>query len=166
MIVKKKCLTNFFLPQKNNFKTFFKKTHDLLNKNGIFLLHTIGQKGEPTATSPWIRKYIFPGGYIPALSEVVPAIEQAKLQITDIEVLRRHYAETLHAWRTRFLNNWEQARDLYDERFCRMWEYYLAASEVSFRCLGLVVFQIQLIKGDGAVPITRDYMSRETPISG
>ena len=104
--------------------------------------------------------------YIPALSEIVPAIEQAKLQITDIEVLRRHYAETLNAWRTRFLSNWEQARDLYDDRFCRMREYYLAASEVSFRCLGLVVFQIQLIKGDGAVPITRDYMSRETPISG
>ena len=149
-----------------HYNSYFQTISDLLASDGIAVIHTIGRSEGPGATNPFIRKYIFPGGYIPALSEIVPAIERAKLCITDIEVLRAHYAETIHAWRSRFLKNWDQARDLYDERFCRMWEYYLAASEVAFRCLGLVVFQIQLIKGDGAVPITRDYITRANPILG
>ena len=122
-------------------------------------MHTIGRADGPGVTNPFIRKYIFPGGYIPALSEMAAAIERTGLYITDVEVLRLHYAETLRAWRNRFLANRGKARELNDDRFCRMWEYYLAASEVAFRCLGLVVFQIQLAKRQDAVPLTRDYIS-------
>ncbi len=104
------------------------------------------------------RQYIFPGGYIPALSEVLPAIERAGLLVTDIEILRLHYAETLKAWRTRFMARAEEARRLYDDRFVRMWEFYLAASEMAFRHQGMMVFQIQLAKRVDAVPITRDYI--------
>lgn len=139
------------------YRTFFTKIRDLLVEDGVALIHTIGRADGPGATSPWIRKYIFPGGYIPALSEVTAAIEHSELFITDVEVLRLHYAETLRHWRERFLANRDKARAIYDERFCRMWEFYLAASEVAFRYLGLVVFQIQLARMQDAVPLTRDY---------
>ena len=107
---------------------------------------------------PGFEKYIFPGGYAPALSEVLPAIEAAGLVVTDVEVLRLHYAETLRHWRERFLANWHQIRHLYDERFRRMWEFYLASSEAGFRYDGLAVFQIQLSKRLEAIPMTRDYI--------
>ena len=113
-------------------------------------------------TNPWIAKYIFPGGYIPALSEVLPAVERAGLLVTDIEILRLHYAETLKAWRERFLAHREDVERLYDARFVRMWEFYLAASEMAFRQQAMMVFQLQLTKRQGVVPMTRDYMARET----
>ena len=122
------------------------------------LIHTIGRSEPPTATNPFIAKYIFPGGYIPALSEMVAAIERSGLVITDVEILRLHYAETLRAWRQRFLANWDKAAAILDERFCRMWEFYLAASETAFRYQNLVVFQVQLAKRIDALPLTRDYM--------
>jgi cyclopropane-fatty-acyl-phospholipid synthase len=112
----------------------------------------------PGATHPWIRKYIFPGGYFPALSEVVPVVERLRLLITDIEILRLHYAETLRSWRRRFEQNRDRLRAIYDERFCRMWEMYLAGSEIVFRSGGCMVFQMQLAKEVDSVPITRDYM--------
>jgi cyclopropane-fatty-acyl-phospholipid synthase len=110
-------------------------------------------------TNPWIANYIFPGGYSPALSEVLPAIERAGLIVTDVEILRLHYAYTLAEWRRRFVANWERARELYDERFCRMWEFYLAGSEMAFRYQGHVVFQLQLAKRVDSLPLTRDYMT-------
>jgi cyclopropane-fatty-acyl-phospholipid synthase len=137
---------------------FFDRLHDLLAPDGIALIHSIGRIDGPAVTDPWIRKYIFPGGYIPALSEILPAIERAGLVVTDIEVLRLHYAETLRRWRQRFRKNWTDIRSLYDENFCRMWEFYLAASEMSFRYGNLMVFQIQLSKNINAVPLTRDYI--------
>ncbi|MBE0533555.1 MAG: class I SAM-dependent methyltransferase [Rhodospirillales bacterium] len=144
------------------YRTFFDKIRNLLTDDGIALIHTIGRADGPGATSPWIRKYIFPGGYIPALSEVTAAIERSRLFITDVEVLRLHYAETLRHWRERFVTNWDEAKSIYDERFCRMWEYYLAASEVAFRHLGLVVFQVQLARQQDAVPLTRTYLTDES----
>ena len=122
------------------------------------LIHTIGRSEPPTATNPFIAKYIFPGGYIPALSEMAAAIERSGLIIADLEILRLHYAETLRAWRQRFLANWDKAAAIHDETFCRMWEFYLAASETAFRYQNLVVFQVQLAKRIEALPITRDYM--------
>jgi cyclopropane-fatty-acyl-phospholipid synthase len=140
---------------------FFKRCAELLTDSGIMLLHSIGRSTGPDVTSPWITKYIFPGGYIPALSEVVPAIERSGLLVCDTEILRLHYAETLKAWRERFLARREEAVQLYDERFARMWEFYLAASEMSFRKQNLMNFQIQLTKRQGVVPMTRDYIARE-----
>jgi cyclopropane-fatty-acyl-phospholipid synthase len=137
---------------------YFGKLRELLAEDGVALLHSIGRSGPPTATNAWIAKYIFPGGYVPALSEVLGAIEKAGLIATDVEVLRRHYAETLRHWRQRFAANRARVRALYDERFCRMWEYYLAASEAAFRWNGLMVFQIQLARRPDVIPITRDYM--------
>jgi cyclopropane-fatty-acyl-phospholipid synthase len=137
---------------------FFHKIRDLLADDGVAVIHSIGRSGGPASTSAWIRKYIFPGGYIPALSEVLPAIQRARLVVTDIEILRLHYAETLKAWRDRFLARREEVVALYDERFCRMWEFYLAASEMSFRYGGMMVFQVQLARNQDAVPLTRDYM--------
>ena len=142
-----------------HYRRFFTKVRSLLADDGVALLHTIGRRYGPQVTSPWIRKYIFPGGYSPALSEVVRVIEKLDLCITDIEVLRLHYAETLRRWRMRFLANRDKAKALYDERFCRMWEVYLASAEVAFRYLGLVVLQIQLAKRQDAVPLTRDYVT-------
>ncbi len=142
-----------------HYRRFFTKVRDLLTDDGVALLHTIGRRYGPQVTSPWIRKYIFPGGYGPALSEVVPAIERVNLSITDIEVLRLHYADTLRHWRMRFQANRDQAKALYDERFCRMWEFYLAAAEVAFRYLDQVVLQIQLARRQNAVPLTRDYVT-------
>jgi cyclopropane-fatty-acyl-phospholipid synthase len=137
---------------------YFGQISALLKPDGVALLHSIGRMDGPGATNPWMRKYIFPGGYSPAISEVVPVIEKARLWITDIEVLRLHYAETLKAWRRRFLAQRERVLELYDERFCRMWETYLAGSEVAFRQGGHLVMQIQMAKAVDTVPLTRDYM--------
>jgi cyclopropane-fatty-acyl-phospholipid synthase len=141
---------------------FFRKSAGALAEDGIMLLHSIGRPEGPSATNPWIAKYIFPGGYIPALSEVLPAVERAGLLVTDIEVLRLHYAETLKAWRQRFLAHRAEVERIYDRRFVRMWEFYLAASEMAFREQALMVFQMQLTKRQGVVPTTRDYLARET----
>jgi cyclopropane-fatty-acyl-phospholipid synthase len=142
----------------NHYREFFAKLRDLLDADGVALLHTIGRADGPGATNPWIAKYIFPGGYSPALSEILPHIERAGLYVTDVEVLRLHYAETLRAWRRRFNANRAAIAKLYDERFCRMWEFYLAGSEATFRYAGHVVFQIQMAKRQDAVPLTRDYI--------
>ena len=145
----------------NHYDQFFRKSAKLLDRDGVMLLHSIGRSEGPSRTSPWIAKYIFPGGYIPSLSEVLPAIERAGLLVTDIEILRLHYAETLKAWRERFLAHLEEVERIYDKRFVRMWEFYLAAAEMSFREQNLMVFHIQLTKRQGVVPITRDYILRE-----
>jgi cyclopropane-fatty-acyl-phospholipid synthase len=142
----------------NYYDTFFAKVQELLSDDGVALLHTIGRLDGPGATNPWIKKYIFPGGYVPSLSEIVPAVERSGLMITDVETLRLHYAETLKAWRQKFRKNRAKAALLYDERFCRMWEFYLAASEMTFRHDGQSVFQIQLAKKHSSLPVTRDYM--------
>ena len=145
----------------NHYDTFFRKSAELLSSDGVMLLHSIGRSEGPSVTNAWISKYIFPGGYIPSLSEVLPAIERAGLLVTDIEILRLHYAETLKAWRERFLAHREEVERIYDQRFVRMWEFYLAASEMSFREQGMMVFQIQLTKRQDVVPMTRDYVLRE-----
>jgi cyclopropane-fatty-acyl-phospholipid synthase len=142
----------------NRYDEFFTKVRGLLKDDGVMMLHSIGRNSVPGVTNPWIRKYIFPGGYIPSLSEVLPAIERAGLYVTDIEILRLHYADTLRAWRERFMARRDEAAELYDERFCRMWEFYLAGSETSFRVDAHMVFQIQLAKRQEAVPLTRDYV--------
>ena len=144
------------------YEAFFRKCAALMEEDGVMVLHSIGRSEGPNVTNPWIAKYIFPGGYIPALSEVLPAIERAGLLTTDIEILRLHYAETLKAWRERFLAHREAVEKLYDARFVRMWEFYLAASEMAFREQAMMVFQVQLTKRQGVVPITRDYIARET----
>jgi cyclopropane-fatty-acyl-phospholipid synthase len=143
------------------YETYFRCCAELLTDDGVMLLHSIGRSNGPDVTSPWTTKYIFPGGYIPALSEVIPAIERAGLLVCDIEILRLHYAETLKAWRERFMARREEAVRLYDERFARMWEFYLAGSEMSFRKQNLMNFQIQLSKRQGVVPMTRDYIAQE-----
>ena len=143
----------------SHYDTFFGRLNDLLRDDGVALLHTSGRADGPAAPNPWINKYIFPGGYIPSLSEIVPSIERKRFYITDIEVLRLHYADTLKAWRRRFQANAVHIREIYDERFCRMWETYLALSEAAFRYSGMVVFQIQLAKNQDAVPLTRDYIA-------
>jgi cyclopropane-fatty-acyl-phospholipid synthase len=142
----------------NQYPTFFRRLTELMTPDGVALLHSIGRREGPGTTNPWIRKYIFPGGYSPALSEVVPVAERARLWITDIEILRLHYAETLRAWRRRFEHNRERICELYDERFCRMWEMYLVGAEIAFRRDGHLVFQMQLAKAVDTVPLTRDYM--------
>ncbi|MCU0895231.1 MAG: cyclopropane-fatty-acyl-phospholipid synthase family protein [Rhodospirillales bacterium] len=143
----------------NHYEAFFRQVHDCLAEDGVALLHTIGRVHVPGNTNPWIRKYIFPGGYSPALSEVMTAVERAGLWVTDIEILRLHYAYTVRLWRQRFLANRKVAAGLYDERFCRMWEFYLAAAEIMFRYLRCAVFQIQLARRQEAVPLTRDYIA-------
>ena len=143
------------------YETYFRRCAELLADDGVMVLHSIGRSTGPDVTSPWIEKYIFPGGYIPALSEVLPAIEKAGLLVCDMEILRLHYAETLKAWRERFMARREEAVRLYDERFARMWEFYLAASEMSFRKQNMMNFQLQLTKRQGVVPITRDYIGQE-----
>jgi cyclopropane-fatty-acyl-phospholipid synthase len=128
------------------YDAFFGKCSSLLDEHGIMLLHSIGRSEGPNVTNPWITKYIFPGGYIPALSEVLPAVERAGLLVNDIEILRLHYAETLK----RFLAHREEVERLYDARFTRMWEFYLAASETAFREQAMMVFQLQLTKRQDA----------------
>jgi cyclopropane-fatty-acyl-phospholipid synthase len=142
------------------YDTFFRHCAELLDQDGVMVLHAIGRSEGPAITNPFIAKYIFPGGYIPALSEVLPAIERAGLLVTDIELLRLHYAETLRAWRERFLAHREEVERLYDARFFRMWEFYLAGSEMTFRHGGMMVFQIQLAKHEHVVPMTRDYIGQ------
>ena len=143
----------------NHYAAFFDRVSDLLDDDGVALIHFIGRADRPAATNAFIQRYIFPGGYIPALSEVMPAIEKSGLIVTDIEVLRLHYAMTLRHWRERFLAHWDEAASIQGERFCRMWEFYLAGSECAFRYQNLVVFQIQLSRRIEALPIVRDYMS-------
>jgi cyclopropane-fatty-acyl-phospholipid synthase len=145
----------------NHYDTFFRKSAQLLADDGVMVLHSIGRSEGPSVTNAWISKYIFPGGYIPSLSEVLPRIEKSGLLVTDIEILRLHYAETLKAWRERFLAHREEVERIYDQRFVRMWEFYLASSEMSFREQNLMVMQIQLAKRQGVVPMTRDYILRE-----
>jgi cyclopropane-fatty-acyl-phospholipid synthase len=144
-----------------HFDRFFRTVADRLNDDGVALIHFICRAEGPGTTNPWIRKYIFPGGYSPALSEVIPAIERAGLFITDIEMLRLHYAMTLREWRRRFQANRAKAAQRYDERFCRMWEFYLAGSEVAFRFQGHMVTQIQLAKKIDTLPLTRTYLLEE-----
>ncbi|MEQ1754418.1 MAG: cyclopropane-fatty-acyl-phospholipid synthase family protein [Micropepsaceae bacterium] len=137
---------------------YFRSIARLMDEDGVALIHSIGRSDGPGVTNPWIAKYIFPGGYVPALSEVLPAVERSGLIVTDIEILRLHYARTLAEWRRRFVANWHRARRLYDERFCRMWEFYLAGAEMAFRYQGQMVFQMQLTKRVDALPVARDYM--------
>jgi cyclopropane-fatty-acyl-phospholipid synthase len=144
-----------------HFKEFFAQVKALLKDDGVALVHSIGRKDGPGPSDNWIRKYIFPGGYAPSLSEVLPILEKAELWVTDIEVLRLHYVNTLRCWRTNFEHNRQAIRQLYDERFCRMWEFYLVFCEMLFKHLSLMVFQIQLAKNINAVPITRDYIFKE-----
>jgi cyclopropane-fatty-acyl-phospholipid synthase len=144
----------------NHYRTFFDKCATLLKPDGVMLLHSIGRFGPPSATNAFIRKHIFPGGYIPALSEVMPVIEKSGLMVGDIEILRLHYADTLKHWRERFLANRDKAKAIYDERFCRMWEFYLSGSEAAFRWQDLMVFQIQLTRRNDTVPTTRGYMEK------
>lgn len=141
-----------------HYAEYFEQLRDRLKPDGVALIHTIGRASPPGATSPWITKYIFPGGYVPALSEMAAAVEQAGLYPTDLEVWRLHYAQTLRHWHDRFAANQDRARALYDDRFCRMWRYYLKASEHSFRQNGQCVFQFQLARKQDAVPLTRDYL--------
>ena len=140
------------------YPAFFAKLRELLSDDGAILLHTIGRTDGPGATNPWIAKYIFPGGYVPALSEVMQAVEKSGLVVCDVEILRLHYAETLKEWRGRFEANRAEIARLTDERFCRMWAFYLAGAEMAFRHDGQAVFQIQLARRQDALPLTRDYM--------
>ena len=142
-----------------SFNQYFAKIAHLLDANGVALVHAIGRSDGPGATNAWITRHIFPGGHIPALSEILGAVERSGLVVTDIETLRLHYAETLRVWRQRFMARRAEAVALYDERFARMWEFYLASCEACFRYDGLFVFQIQLAKRLDATPVTRDYIS-------
>lgn len=142
----------------NHYAEFFEHIHDLLADDGICLLHTIGRASPPGGTNAWLRKYIFPGGYSPALSEIMAHVERAGLFVTDVEILRNHYALTLRAWHERFQAHRDEIARLYDERFCRMWEFYLIGCEAAFRCDDQVVFQLQITKDRHALPETRDYM--------
>lgn len=135
-----------------HYKAFFSKVREALHSHGIALLHAIGRMDGPGTTSAWLRKYIFPGGYAPALSEVLPHIEGTGLWATDIEILRLHYAATLREWHRRFTVNRARIRQLYDECFCRMWELYLLGSEMQFRHLNMMVFQVQLAREVDAAP--------------
>jgi cyclopropane-fatty-acyl-phospholipid synthase len=144
-----------------HYNTFFQKCAAMLKDDGVMVLHSIGRSEGPGVTNPWIAKYIFPGGYIPAVSEVMHAIERSGLLITDLEILRLHYAETLKAWRDRFLAHRDEVERIYDQRFVRMWEFYLASCEMAFREQNLMVMQYQLTKRQGIVPMTRDYIGRE-----
>jgi cyclopropane-fatty-acyl-phospholipid synthase len=149
------------------YETFFRHCAELLTDDGVMMLHSCGRSDPPDVTNPWVAKYIFPGGYIPSLSEVIPVIEKVGLLVCDVEILRLHYAETLKAWRERFMARRDEAVRLYDERFARMWEFYLAASEMSFRKQNLMNFQIQITKRQGVVPMTRDYVGqREAKLRG
>jgi len=142
----------------SHYQEFFNKVYDLLNDTGVALIHTIGRLTEPTNNDPWIEKYIFPGGYIPALSETMFRVEKSGLTLADVQVLKFHYAETLKRWRYNFYDNIDKVKELYDEKFCRMWDFYLSSSQASFEEAGLVVFQLQLSKQKKTVPDKRDYL--------
>jgi cyclopropane-fatty-acyl-phospholipid synthase len=143
---------------KKNYKEFFENICERLSEDGVMVLHSIGRFNESHPINPFIRKYIFPGADLPALSEVTKAIEPTNLFITDIEILRSHYARTLRLWREEFVKNWKIVAEIYDQRFCRMWEVYLVLCEVGFRHLDLMVFQMQITKNINSLPPTRDYM--------
>ena len=143
-----------------HYREYFGHVNRMLNPDGVALIHTIGRARPPGITSPWIDKYIFPGGYVPAMSEMAAAVEKERLVATDVEIWRLHYAETLRHWHNRFLAHIDEARALYDDRFCRMWRYYLVAAELTFRLNNQVVFQFQLAHRQEAVPLTRDYLYR------
>jgi len=142
-----------------HYRQFFETVRRCRAADGVALLHYIGRADPPGSTNPWLAKYIFPGGYCPALSEVMAALEMTRLLTTDIEMLRLHYAETLKHWRRRFAANRDAIVALYDERFCRMFEFYLAGSEIAFRRQGQAVVQIQLAHKEAVVPLTRDYIA-------
>ncbi|HEY1425473.1 MAG TPA: cyclopropane-fatty-acyl-phospholipid synthase family protein, partial [Caulobacteraceae bacterium] len=144
-----------------NFRAYFDQVARLLADDGVAVIHAIGRCEGPGVTQPWIARHIFPGGYIPALSETLAAVERSGLIVTDVEILRLHYAETLRAWRGRFRAAWDEISGLAGERFCRMWEFYLAASEVGFRYTGHMVFQLQLAKRIDSVPLTRGYIGHD-----
>ena len=141
-----------------NYKRFGREVFQKLSDDGIGLIHTIGRATPPGGTNPWINKYIFPGGYIPAMSEVMGNVEQNDLYVTDVEVLRLHYAKTLKRWYENFRNNEREIKKIYDEKFCRMWKYYLIASEISFRYYQHVVFQFQISKKLESLPLSRNYI--------
>jgi len=143
-----------------NYDAYFSQVARLLRDDGVAVIHSIGRSDGPDVTQPWIAKHIFPGGYIPALSETLAAVERSGLIVTDVEILRLHYAETLRAWRRRFAAERHEVAALRGERFCRMWEFYLAASEIGFRYSGHMVFQLQLAKRVDTVPITRSYIEQ------
>ena len=140
------------------FPIFFSKTYEILKEKGIFLLHTIGQRSQPSATSSWIRKYIFPGGYIPSLSEIIKITEKYNINVADIEILRMHYAYTLDHWYKNTMRNKKEIIKMFDKRFLRMWEFYLLISKYSFVNMGNVVFQIQIVKNINNLPLTRNYI--------
>jgi cyclopropane-fatty-acyl-phospholipid synthase len=140
------------------YKKFFKKIEKLLNNNGISLIHTIGSVNPPRDPHPWITKYIFPGGYTPSLSEVTTPIEKAGLIVSDIEVLKLHYSHTLRHWKENCLKNKAQIVEMFDEKFFRMWEFYLAGCEIAFKWGDQVVYQFQLSKNYTSTPTTRDYI--------
>lgn len=142
-----------------HYRQFFDMVKRCLASDGVALLHAIGRFDGPSSTNPWFAKYIFPGGYCPSLSEVFSPIEQAGLVTTDMEILRLHYAETLRHWRRRFAANRDTIASLYDERFCRMFEFYLAGSELAFRRQNHMIFQLQIARDQMAVPLTRDYVT-------
>ena len=141
-----------------NFYRYFDDVARLLTDDGVAVIHSIGRNRPPTLTSPWVAKYVFPGGYIPALSETLAAVEEVGLWVTDIEILRLHYAETVRHWRARFAAERGAIAGIYDERFCRMWEFYLAAAELALRYGDQMNFQLQLTKRMGVLPMTRDYI--------
>ena len=143
---------------RNFYRTYFNKVFQLLNEKGIALIHTIGSSMPPRDPQPWIQKYIFPGGYTPSLSEISKPIEKSGLIVSDIEVLRMHYAHTLRNWKERFLSKKDIVLDMFDEKFFRMWEFYLASCEMAFKWGDQVVFQLQLAKDNSSVPNTRDYI--------
>jgi cyclopropane-fatty-acyl-phospholipid synthase len=149
-----------------HYAEFFETVSRLLAPDGVAVIHAIGHRGPPGDCDPWIDRYIFPGAYCPSLSEVLAAVEQTGLWVTDVEILRLHYAETLQCWFERFQAGRAQAAALYDERFCRMWEFYLASCEAGFRLGGLMVFQIQLAQDIGAVPLNRNYMADDETRGG
>ena len=150
----------------NHFKTFFDTVRGMLKEDGVALIHAIGRADGPGSTNPWISKYIFPGGYSPALSEVLSVVEKSGLWATDIEVLRLHYAKTLEHWRQRFAKHRATLAKLYDERFCRMFEFYLIGSELAFRRMGHMNWQLQLTKHVETLPLARDYIVKTEQTHG
>ncbi len=147
---------------RQNYQSMFKKSYDLLEKEGVMVLHSIGRPKPVLAQDGFNQRYIFPGGHIPAVSEAVAAAEKAGFLVKDVEILPIHYAKTCRMWREKFVQNWDEVAGIYDEKFCRMWEFYLAASEVAFLHFRLMIFQLILAKHQDMVPYTRDYIQQET----
>ena len=148
------------------YHTYFATIKRLLATDGVAVVHTIAHEGLGGGSNAWLDKYIFPGGYIPSLAQITSSVEPSKMWVTDIEILRKHYAETLRHWRQRFMAARPRMVELYDERFCRMWEFYLALCEMGFRYTTLMVVQVQLAQSIDVLPITRDYMHDEEVVLG